>query len=552
MRPVYFKGDTAFSAALGCGLAAGWYGAASAVFPEAAGGIIPAAGAIGIAGFLPVVLGTRPFGQKAPEAARSHSNMLKQLQALDMHAGINMVSNEGILSEVNDHLLALTGYDRKELIGQHVKMLYDEVSQSQTCDIRKFLEQGSTWQGETHLRRKDGSTLVTQATIIPIFDKKGNWAGSISARTDVTETSKLQAERHSAQTLNELRDDIWIIDAQTEKFSYLNGSAKERLKLVNEEYLEKDLGDFNLASEIESVLKACRALRASGDVTTQFEAELVGTPMYVSIKYLPDPRGAGRYLIVSTDISHRLEQEQRKSAFISTVSHELRSPLTSIKGAMGLLLSGSAGELPDKALALLEIAHRNADRLILIINDILDMDKISNGQMEFDISDVDLVELLKEADRANAMLQQRFGVVVTLSGADKPVFLKTDPNRFIQVLTNLMSNAYKFSPPNGRIVLDIADAGEHVRVSVKDEGQGIPLAEQGKIFDRFADMTNSDRAAMGGTGLGLSICKAIVENLGGTIGFDTEEGVGTTFFFNLPKNEPASNAVDDVDVKRIA
>lgn len=552
MLSVKLKSDTAITAALGCGLAAGWYGAASGLLSGAAGNIVPAAGAIAIAGFLPAILAARNSGQNAKNKPRPGESMLKQLQALDQHAGINIVDSDSLLTEVNDHLLKLTGYSREELIGQHVRVLYDDEARSVTDLIRGNLQRGLTWQGETQLRRKDGRTLVTQATVIPLFDADGTWTGSISARTDVTETSALLAERHSAQTLNELRDDIWIVDAQTEEFSYLNGPAKKRLLMANEEYLGKSSTDFSLAHEIEAVLKACRALREKGEVTTQFESVLVDTPMYISIKFLPGPRGAGRYLIVSTDISHRLEQEQRKSAFISTVSHELRSPLTSIKGAMGLLLSGSAGELPDKASALLEIAHRNADRLILIINDILDLDKISNGQMDFEIRDVDLVELLHEADRANAMLQQRFGVDVKITGADEPVLLKTDPNRFIQVLTNLMSNAYKFSPPNGCIILDIKDVGEHVCISVKDEGQGIPLSEQGKIFDRFADMTNSDRAAKGGTGLGLSICKAIVENLGGTIGFDTQEGVGTTFYFNLPKSEPSSNAIDEIDVKRIA
>lgn len=556
MPSVNLKSDTAILAALGCGLAAGWYGATSILLPGVAGGIVPVAGAIAIAGFLPVIFQTRKSGQETNSAPGSRISMLKQLRALDTHAGINIVDSDSILTEVNDHLLELTGYSREELIGQHVKMLYDEAAQPLAEVIRSNLERGCTWQGETQLRRKDGGMLVTQATIIPLYDNDGNWTGSISARTDVTETSTLLAERHSAQTLNELRDDIWIIDAQTEKFSYLNGSAKTRLELLDEDYRNKSLAEFERSDEIEAVLQACRTLHENGEVMTQFESELVGTPMYVSIKFLPGPRGAGRYLIVFNDISYRLEQEQRKSAFISTVSHELRSPLTSIKGAMGLLLSRSAGDLPDKALALLEIAHRNADRLILIINDILDLDKISNGQMDFEIQEVDLVELLKEADSANAMLQQRFGVEVTMSGADEPVIISTDPNRFIQVLTNLMSNAYKFSPPNGRIILDISDVGQHIRISVQDEGAGIPPSEQGKIFDRFADMTNSDRAAKGGTGLGLSICKAIVESLGGTIGFDTEEDVGTTFYFNLPKAVPNFNAVDEVEVeaevKRIA
>jgi signal transduction histidine kinase len=185
----------------------------------------------------------------------------------------------------------------------------------------------------------------------------------------------------------------------------------------------------------------------------------------------------------------------------------------------------------------------------LIINDILDLDKIANGQMEFDIKDVDLAELVLEADQANAMLQQRFGVKVDLIGTQQPVRFHTDPNRFLQVLTNLLTNAYKFSKPNSRILIEVQDEADHVRVSVQDEGPGIPPDDQHKIFDRFVDMANSDRSAKGGTGLGLSICKAIVENLGGTIGFECENGVGTTFYFNLPKVLPIDLGVNVTDDK---
>ena len=149
---------------------------------------------------------------------------------------------------------------------------------------------------------------------------------------------------------------------------------------------------------------------------------------------------------------------------------------------MGLLLARSAGELPDKALDLLEIAHRNADRMILIMNDILDLDKICNGQMEFEIKNVDLAELISETDQANMMLQQSFGVKVELIGTHVPVHLRTDPNRFIQVLTNLLSNAYKFSRPNSRILIEVQDISDHVRVSVRDEGLGILPDERYKKF----------------------------------------------------------------------
>ncbi|MCX7560207.1 PAS domain-containing sensor histidine kinase [Sulfitobacter sp. F26204] len=549
MQATTHKNRKALCVAGACGLATGWYAASSMLLTGLAASVIPAAGAIAIAGVLPTMLAK---GRNSKENDHKLLTMSQRLEALNHHAGINIVNENNALTEVNDHLLTLTGYSREELIGQPVKVLYDDNAKDVADEVRSFLVQGKTWQGETQLRRKDGSILFTQSTIMPLFKANGEWAGSISARTDVTEANKLLSERDTAQTLNELRDDIWIVDSETEQFSYMNRAAKGRLSIESDEYKLKGLADFNQDKEIQEVLRACRALRKNGETNTQYRSSLIGVPMHVSINFLPGSNGEGRYLILFNDITDHLQQEQIKSAFISNVSHELRSPLTSIKGAMGLLLSGSAGEIPDKAMTLLDIAHRNADRLILIINDILDLDKISNGQLEFDVQMVDLAELVREADNANAMLQQRFGVSTKLQGLEDAMMVQTDPNRFIQVLTNLLSNAYKFSSPGSEITISVQNEDDYLRIAVKDQGTGIPVNEQHKIFDRFADMTNSDRMTKGGSGLGLNICKAIVESLGGKIGFDTEVGVGTTFYFNLPKTLPDTVAVEEDTVRQIA
>ena len=543
------RNSAVISTASGLGIAALWYAASASLLSGTASETVPMFGAIALAAVVPPIVLNKKVRRKFHG---SNLSMSQRLEALNKHALINIVNEKDELTEVNDKLLELTGYRRDELIGQPVRILYDAGVQEIAFEIRSHLRRGENWEGETPLRRKDGSTLFTQSTIMPLFDADGHWAGSVSARTDVTRTRALIAERQTAQTLYELRDDIWIIDSETEKFCYMNRAAKGRLNMGWEEIRNTQLEEFSRFHNIDEVLYACRDLRRTGEMTAQFEARFMNVPADISIKFLPNAQGAGRYLVLLNDISDRIEQEKRKSAFISTVSHELRSPLTSIKGAMGLLLSQSAGELPEKAMDLLEIAHRNSDRLVLIINDILDLDKISNGQMEFEVVDVDLAELIGETDQANAMLQQRFGVQVNVTGTEKAIPFRTDPNRFIQVLTNLLTNAYKFSKPNGRILIDVQDEANHIRISVQDEGLGIPLSEQHKVFDRFADMSNSDRASKGGTGLGLNICKAIVENMGGSIGFETEEGRGTTFNFRLPKTLPDCVTAESTRSKRSA
>ena len=479
MQLAGLRNNAAVAVVSGFGLATGWYLSSSALLSGSAGAIIPALGAIALAGIVPIlILNCR----KKEYVLHSCPEMEQRFEALNKHVSLNIVNENNELTDVSEKFLSLTGYSREELFGKPINILFCTSCQEVREDIHKHLTRGETWAGQTRLQRKDGRLLYTQATITPLLDEAGDWAGSISAHTDVAHTNKLIPERHTAQALYELRDDIWIIDAETEKFGYMNRAAKARLRVRGEDYRGRSLEELNVGNCIDGVLRACRALRSNGDSSTQFEATFMGVAVNVSIKFLLEAERTGGYLILFTDISDRIEQETRKSEFISTVSHELRSPMTSIKGAMGLLLARSAGELPDKALDLLEIAHRNADRMILIMNDILDLDKICNGQMEFEIKNVDLAELISETDQANMMLQQSFGVKVELIGTHVPVHLRTDPNRFIQVLTNLLSNAYKFSRPNSRILIEVQDISDHVRVSVRDEGLGILPDERYKKF----------------------------------------------------------------------
>ncbi|MFG6589722.1 ATP-binding protein [Sulfitobacter sp. 1A12157] len=527
-----FTKRTAATFLLGTAISGSWYTATSALFAGQMGEVIPVVGAIILAGLTPfAATALQPNSQTTAD----NSDIEQRLRVFDSHAIVNIVDTGGMLEQVNDRFIELTGYTRDQLIGQPVSMLYQEEFRELAAEIRAALMAGKTWQGETPLRCADGRVIQTQCTVMPLFDRKGAWTGSISARTDVTHAKELLAERDTAETLYELRDDIWIVDAETERFSYMNRVAMGHTGWSKDSYRSKTLETLTEDSDNPALIDACRALKKSGKAMTQFDTQLFGNHFQVTIKLLPTGGSAGRFLIMLHDISDIIDEERMKSEFISMVSHELRSPLTSIKGSMGLLLSRAAGELPSKARALLEISHRNADRLVLIINDILDLEKISNGRLEFNLEEVDIAELLHETSAANASLEQRHGVRIQVEGTEDLNKVTTDPNRVIQVLTNFLSNAAKFSKPGERVTIRAEENDDELRVSVADRGPGIPASEQHKVFQRFADLSNSDRADKGGTGLGLSVCKAIVENLGGKIGFDSREGFGTTFYFTLPK-----------------
>ena len=234
------------------------------------------------------------------------------------------------------------------------------------------------------------------------------------------------------------------------------------------------------------------------------------------------------------DITERKEMDRMKSEFVSTVSHELRTPLTSIRGALGMLQGGVAGELPPKAAKMIGIAAHNSDRLVRLINDILDMEKIESGKLVMNLEQIDLVPLVEAAIEDNRGYAQQFKVDFQFVSHPPHARVRGDADRLTQVVTNLLSNAVKFSPGEGKVWVEIAQIGDRIRVAVSDQGPGVSQEFQSLIFQKFAQADSSDTRQKGGTGLGLNISKAIVEKHGGTIGFDTEIGKGATFFFELP------------------
>ena len=237
------------------------------------------------------------------------------------------------------------------------------------------------------------------------------------------------------------------------------------------------------------------------------------------------------------EINERKQAEKVKNEFTSTVSHELRTPLTSIKGSLGLIKSGAIGPLPDKQLSMINIAYANCDRLVLLINDILDMEKIEAGKMDFHMEPMEVVSLVEDAIEANQGYGEEHGVTFVKAVMDEKILANGDRNRLMQVLSNLMSNAAKFSPSEEQVELSVTHNGNTIRIAVKDNGLGIPDEFRESIFEKFSQVDSSDTRKEGESGMGLSITRAIVEQHGGVIDFDSEVGVGSTFFFTLPISE---------------
>ncbi|MDW5441663.1 ATP-binding protein [Polaromonas sp. SM01] len=350
---------------------------------------------------------------------------------------------------------------------------------------------------------------------------------------------------HNSETqLREITDAVpaWItyVDAD-QRFRFHNKAFGESLDLPYEQIKGKTLHEV-LGDELyETVRLRVKEVLSGYPVVyerTQKTARR-GLRDYV-VSYFPrygddkEGRVLGFYAL-GTDITELKRIDRMKSEFVSTVSHELRTPLTSIRGSLGLIAGGVAGQLPEAVKTLVGIAKTNCERLIRLINDILDIEKIESGKMKLDLQAVDLKLLLAQALVANEGFGAAHKVGLSLHFPDDKVQVHVDSDRLMQVITNLLSNAIKFSPFGGTVEVHVSLPGTKVRIEVRDHGPGIPLEFRKRIFQKFSQADSSDTRQKGGTGLGLNISQAIVERLGGSIGFQTEVGAGSTFFIELPQ-----------------
>jgi signal transduction histidine kinase len=249
------------------------------------------------------------------------------------------------------------------------------------------------------------------------------------------------------------------------------------------------------------------------------------------IKGQIETRGLLRALRYATE---RKRLERLKDEFVSTVSHELRTPLTSISGSLGLLMGKAAGILPEPARRLLEIAHTNSQRLVRLINDILDIEKLESGRVVFNLRRIEVRSLVEKTIEAMKGFAEGHAVRIRIEESGATTDVRADADRLAQVVTNLLSNAVKFSPPDNEVTVSIEQAADLVRISIRDHGPGIPADFKSRIFERFAQAEATNARRQGGTGLGLSIVKQIVERLGGEVGFVDATGGGTIFHVELP------------------
>ncbi|HZF13710.1 MAG TPA: ATP-binding protein [Thermoanaerobaculia bacterium] len=331
-------------------------------------------------------------------------------------------------------------------------------------------------------------------------------------------------------------DLLAVADLTRGSIRQLNPAWERLLGFPPADLASRPLLDLVHPDDRERTRAEVQRLRLGGS-TVDFENRLAGydgTYHWLSWRAV-SVAGQGAVYATARDVSERKKLDHIKDDFISVVSHELRTPLTSIRGSLGLLAGGVGGEIPGPARELIDIAAKNSERLVRLINDILDFEKVESGAVAFRFQRIDLAALVEQAVESNRSYAQPFNVRFEVTASLSDAWVWADPDRLLQVLANLLSNAAKFSPRGDRVMIALTRSDGRLRVSVTDQGRGIPSDFQHRVFERFAQADASSTRQKGGTGLGLAISKTIVERHGGHIGFETRPAAGTTFFFDLPE-----------------
>jgi len=459
----------------------------------------------------------------------------------------NQQSSFPYLSEGVEAIYGLSGAQIATSIGPIYSAVYPDDRVPLLASIREAASSLSPWHFEHRINHPRKGLIWVEARATPLRQPDGSvlWHGLV---TDITERKAEQLELDKQQEMNRrlleaLSEAVIACDAEG-NLTLFNNTARlwhglDACKLPPEcwpEHYDLCQADGHTPLPWEQT-PLVRALHGEHVRNAEIAIRLDGVARHVAANADPLFGSDGQQngaVVVMHDITERKRIEKLQREFVSTVSHELRTPLTSITASLTLVCSGTMGAVPEYLQELLDIANQNSGRLRALIDDLLDIDKLYAGKMHFSMAVQLLQPLLEQALRSNQAYAGRYCLGIQLSECPE-LLVRVDARRLQQVLSNLLSNAAKFSPANERIELWAEPARDgRVRVSVRDRGPGIAESFRGRIFQKFAQADSSDTRQRGGTGLGLAISKELIEQMDGTIGFDSTPGQGACFWFELP------------------
>jgi len=453
---------------------------------------------------------------------------------------------EGRLTSLNSFTAETLGYRVEDLTGRPVAELLDAAGAETFQDCLRTLETKDEWQGAMPVRRSDG-VYRRIAFRSRRMELRGERPFVLSHGVDVTEQHEAEEALHLATRQRELilesvGDGIYGIDLDG-KLTFINEAAANALGYNADDLTGRDVHEIihhshadgtpysRVTSPILQGMRRQEMVRMHDEVFwradgSSFPVEYTASPL------IEDGRISGM-VVAFQDISERRRLDKMKDEFISTVSHELRTPLTSLRASLGLISTGSLDKRPEKQRQMVEMAIGNCDRLVRLVNDILDFDKVERGRLPLRRVPVQAIDLLRRAADVAHNSASQVHITFRIDSMQASVF--ADEDRILQVLNELVANAIKFSAPDTLISLSTRREGKNeVCFIVEDQGHGISPEKLEHIFDRFQQGDSSDTRALGGTGLGLALCRSIVEQHGGHIWAESTPGKGSRFLFTLP------------------
>jgi PAS domain S-box-containing protein len=436
-------------------------------------------------------------------------------------------------TSVNPAAQKVFGYAADELIGRGVMdiALPDDIDSAYGQFKKLVNAESADAVFELRIRHKDGSVVHTSWAVDWSRAEQSYFcvAHDITERI-LAESLLKESEARTRLIVESLPLGLAIatedgkLDIVNHKLEQMTGFKENDLVQKNVQDIFKTDGDqaFDLDLLLGTVRNAQRKmLRSDG---TSFPVEIIVSEMFF--------RGEKRFLIMIADITERKELERLKSDFVAMVSHDLRTPLTTLHGSFDLLSSGIGGTLNEKGRRVIEVSTQETSRLITMINTLLDVERMESGNMEMQKEVAEIETIVSQAVNSVGYLAEKNGIKIVSDLEKIEVF--ADSGSLVQVMVNLLANSIKFSPSGSTITIQALETAHYVEVKIADQGRGIPAGAIASVFDRFKQVETADRTEKGGSGLGLAICKSIVEAHGGIIGVESTEGKGTTFWWRLP------------------